>query len=459
MEAASRFREERGRILATLIRFVGEIDAAEEALAAAFEAALLQWPHEGIPDNPRAWLVRAGRNKAVDRLRRQAVAEDKQSELEALGTLEGSTAADEETPGVEDDRLRLIFACCHPALAMEARVALTLRTLGGLGTDEIARAFLMPAASMAQRLVRAKTKIRQAGIPYRVPESDELPERLLAVLAVIYLIFNEGYAASSGTALVRHELSSEAIRLGRLIVELMPGSADPEALLALMLLHDARKEARVDAAGDVILLEEQDRSLWNADCIREGLALVEVALRRGLPGSDALQAAIAGVHAQAKRASQTDWPAWLPSPSPRPGPLRIPESYVDLSMPCPLRSLWNTELWRFRTKVRSAHWHSQIRPALPGSRRIVARPGLRSWDRRDKRLTSFEKYLRPAHVAAGLRRRRPVTVETNCSAAWHTAAEVENCMLPNHKCVALLHLRKMKLRASFGAHPSCQFGG
>jgi RNA polymerase sigma-70 factor (ECF subfamily) len=305
------FREERGRILATLIRLVGGIDAAEEALASAFEAALVQWPTEGVPDNPRAWLVRAGRNKAVDRLRRGALLEDKRAELEALAALEEAEviwAQVEDEPTVEDDRLRLIFTCCHPALAIDAQTALTLRTLGGLATEEIARAFLVPAATMAQRLVRAKTKIRQARIPYRVPEADELPERLDAALAVVYLIFNEGYAASSGSALVRAELSSEAIRLGRLIVELMPGHPEPQALLALMLLHDARREARVRVDGSVVLLEEQDRSLWNREYIREGLALVEASLQSRPPGSYALQAAIAGVHAQARIAEQTDWP-------------------------------------------------------------------------------------------------------------------------------------------------------
>jgi RNA polymerase sigma-70 factor, ECF subfamily len=304
------FREERGRILATLIRLVGGIDAAEEALAAAFEAALLQWPGEGVPDNPRAWLVRAGRNKAVDRLRRGALLEDKRAELEALAALEEAEALGaqvDDEHAVEDDRLRLIFTCCHPALAIDAQTALTLRTLGGLATEEIARAFLVPAATMAQRLVRAKTKIRQARIPYRVPEAEELAERLEAVLAVVYLIFNEGYAASSGTAVLRAELSSEAIRLGRLIVELMPGHPEPRALLALMLLNDARREARVRADGTVVLLEDQDRSRWNREYIREGLALVEASLLARPPGSYALQAAIAGVHAQAETAEQTDW--------------------------------------------------------------------------------------------------------------------------------------------------------
>jgi RNA polymerase sigma-70 factor (ECF subfamily) len=303
------FRGERGRILATLIRLIGDIDSAEDALAAAFEAALVQWPAQGLPDNPRAWLVRAGRNKAIDRLRRAARFADKQGELETGGALDAAELDEPaEAPAVEDDRLRLIFTCCHPALAIEAQVALTLRTLGGLETSEIARAFLVPIATMAQRLVRAKTKIREAGIPYRVPEANDLPERVEAVLAVVYLIFSEGYAASSGKALLRGDVCAEAIRLGRLVLELLPGQSEAEALLALMLLHDARRDTRVSEAGDVVLLEDQDRSRWDAEQIAEGLALVEASLRRGPPGSYALQAAIAGVHAQARAARDTDWP-------------------------------------------------------------------------------------------------------------------------------------------------------
>jgi RNA polymerase sigma-70 factor (ECF subfamily) len=301
------FRQERGRILATLIRLVGDIDLAEESLASALEAALVQWPSEGTPDNPRAWLIRAARNKAVDRLRRGALFEEKRARLEmetALGTTAPAPQADE---GPVDDRLRLIFTCCHPALAIEAQVALTLRTLGGLETEEIARAFLVPAATMAQRLVRAKAKIRQAGIPYRVPDADELPARLQAVLAVIYLVFNEGYAASSGPALVRHEICQEAIRLGRLLIELMPAAAEARALLALMLLQDARRDARVGSDGEVILLEDQDRSRWDRQAIQEGLALIDGTLRLAFPGPYALQAAIAGVHAQSARAEETDW--------------------------------------------------------------------------------------------------------------------------------------------------------
>jgi RNA polymerase sigma-70 factor (ECF subfamily) len=307
------YREERGRILATLIRVVGDFDTAEEALADAFAAAAAQWPRDGIPGNARAWLLRAARNKAVDRLRRGALFAAKRTALGAEAEPAQPAPDDDEsggemTNGVEDDRLRLIFTCCHPALATEAQVALTLRTLGGLGTEEIARAFLVPAVTMAQRLVRAKSKIREAGIPYRVPDAEDLPARLDAVLAVIYLVFNEGYAPSAGAAPLRRALCAEAIRLGRLVIELLPGRAEALGLLALMLLHDARGPARVDAAGEVVLLEEQDRARWDHAAIAEGLALVERALRvPGPPGAYALQAAIAGVHARAARAADTDW--------------------------------------------------------------------------------------------------------------------------------------------------------
>jgi RNA polymerase sigma-70 factor, ECF subfamily len=308
-EAVERvFRAERGRMLATLIRLVGDIDVAEESLGSALEAALEQWPSEGTPENPRAWLIRTARNKAFDRLRRGALFEEKRTALEVEAALATTAAAlDASEEPVDDDRLRLIFTCCHPALAIEAQVALTLRTLGGLETEEIARAFLVPPATMAQRLVRAKAKIRQAGIPYRVPDADDLPARLDAVLAVIYLVFNEGYAASSGSNPVRHEICQEALRLGRTLIDLMPAAAEARALLSLMLLQDARRDARVGADGEVILLEDQDRARWDRAAIAEGLALIDGTLRTAFPGRYALQAAIAGVHAQSRRAEETDW--------------------------------------------------------------------------------------------------------------------------------------------------------
>src|SRR5881296_1607178 len=298
------FRTEHGRILATLIRLLGDIDVAEEALQEAFAAALEQWPVAGPPTNPVTWLVSTARHKAIDRLRRRARLAQKQEEIAHHLEL----SAEEEAP-VPEDRLRLLFTCCHPALATEAQVALTLRTLGGLSTEEIARAFLVPTPTMAQRLVRAKAKIRLAHIPYEVPPSDALAERLEAVMLVVYLVFNEGYAASFGPHLVRHELCEEAIRLGRMLVELLPAEAEAKGLLALMLLHDSRRATRLDDSGDIVLLEDQDRSRWDRAQIDEGAALVEAALREGgrASGRYALQAAIAAVHAQAPTPAATDW--------------------------------------------------------------------------------------------------------------------------------------------------------
>jgi RNA polymerase sigma-70 factor, ECF subfamily len=296
-------RDHYGRILATVIRLVGDFDRAEEGVQEAFAAAVESWPTQGAPQNPVAWLVSTARFKAIDQLRREARQRAKQDELER----HLRARAEDEAPA-DEDRLRLIFTCCHPALAPEAQVALTLRTLCGLTTEEIARAFLVGVPTVAQRVVRAKAKIRDAGIPYAVPSDDALPERLDAVMAVVYLVFNEGYAASFGDRLVRGELCGEAIRLGRMLVELMPDQAEPKGLLALMLLHDARRATRVDAEGRLLTLEEQDRSRWDRDLIAEGTLLVEPALRAGVPGPYALQAAIAALHAQAPRAEDTDWP-------------------------------------------------------------------------------------------------------------------------------------------------------
>jgi len=302
------YRSDSRRVLATLIRLLGDFDLAEEALHDAFAAAVEQWPREGVPANPRAWLISTGRFKAIDRARRRARFDASVGELAERLDAEAREAEDRaiDLEAVEDDRLRLIFTCCHPALPPDAQIALTLREVCGLTTEEIARAFLTAPSTIAQRIVRAKTKIRVAKIPYQVPSRTELPERLDAALHVIYLVFNEGYAASSGATLIRTDLSGEAIRLGRLLVELLP---EPEGmgLLALMLLHESRRAARTSADGDLVLLDDQDRSLWNREQIGEGCGLVERALSSRRFGPYTLQAAIAAVHAEAPTAADTDW--------------------------------------------------------------------------------------------------------------------------------------------------------
>ena len=300
------YRSDSRHVLATLIRLLGDFDIAEEALHDAFRAALEQWPRDGVPANPRAWLVSAGRFKAIDAMRRRSRFEPLPDDIDKRFAADMDDQEAWNDASIEDDRLRLIFTCCHPALSSDAQVAMTLREVCGLTTEEVARAFLSSPSTVAQRIVRAKAKIRNARIPYEVPSATDLPDRLDAVLRVVYLVFNEGYSASSGATLTRHDLSSEAIGLGRLLVELLP---EPEALglLALMLLQDSRRAARTSPSGDLVLLEHQDRSLWNRDDIRDGSALVERALAAPQVGPYTIQAAIAAVHASAPHAAATDW--------------------------------------------------------------------------------------------------------------------------------------------------------
>ncbi|MGY6652999.1 RNA polymerase sigma factor [Amycolatopsis sp. TRM77291] len=298
------FREESGQVIATLIRITGDWDLAEECVQEAFALALRTWPRDGVPAKPGAWLTTAARNRATDRIRREAVGAAKLREAAALDV---PAEPDQDESGVHDDRLRLIFTCCHPALSLEGQVALALRTLAGLTTAEIARAFLVSEATMSQRLVRVKRKIRTAGIPYRVPPAELLPERTAAVLGMLYLLFNEGYSASAGTDLLRPDLSAEAIRLARILADLMPGEPEVLGLLALLLLHDARRSTRVDDEGTLVSLEDQDRGRWNTAEITEGTELLESALRRGVPGQYQIQAAIAACHATAAHAAETDW--------------------------------------------------------------------------------------------------------------------------------------------------------
>jgi RNA polymerase sigma-70 factor (ECF subfamily) len=300
------YRAGRPRIVATLIRVLRDFDLAEEVAQDAFVAAVEQWTLDGIPDAPTAWLLRIARNKAIDRIRRDRSFASKQAELTILADLGEDATPGTESAALEDDRLRLFFTCCHPALPLEAQVALTLRTVAGLSTEEVAAAFLVPASTMAQRLVRAKSKIRDARIPYRIPDDEVLGDRVDAVLAVIYLTFTEGYAATSGDVMVRRDLCSEAIRLARLLSILLPERADVKGLLALLLLQDSRRDARTDAEGDIVLLDDQDRQLWDRGQIEEGRALVREALRER-PSAFAIQAAIAALHAEATTAASTDW--------------------------------------------------------------------------------------------------------------------------------------------------------
>jgi RNA polymerase sigma-70 factor (ECF subfamily) len=312
MDLEKLHREESGRALATLIRLLGDFDLAEEMLQEAYAIALEKWPSEGEPSNQRAWLISTARHKAIDRIRRDQRWEVKRQEIAKTAPISAPPAAESEVDSTDDmfpdDRLRLIFTCCHPALAVDSQVALTLHTICGITTEEISKAFLIPMPTMAQRLVRAKRKIRDANVPYRVPPPEDLPERLDAVRLIVYLIFNEGYFASGGDSLIRRELCAEAIRLGRVLCQLLPRDTETRTLLALMLLHDSRRDARVGSDRELILLEDQDRAQWHSEQIHEGTALLESALRAGAAGSYALQASIAALHANAKTSADTDWP-------------------------------------------------------------------------------------------------------------------------------------------------------